>query len=235
MGFGLYQMLWTVGLQSIPAGDSALLIAASPVFTAIIAVLFRTDTLNPLKAVGVVLSFAGVALVIAAGVGIELRGSPVGFALTVAAALCWATYTAVAARVLRRRSPLVLTTWASIGGTLVLAPVGIGQLLSPGALGPDQAAALPSIVFAVAFSGLLAAALANVVVFRGVRLLGPTRVMALQSLVPAMAVVLAAIFLKEPIRPVQIVGGGIIILGVALIRLASRGPVGTRGPLAAPR
>ena len=235
MGFGLYQMLWTVGLQSIPAGDSALLIAASPVFTAIIAVLFRTDTLHPLKAVGVFLSFAGVALVIAAGVGIELRGSPVGFALTVAAALCWATYTAVAARVLRRRSPLVLTTWASIGGTLVLAPVGIGQLLSPGALGPDQAAALPSIVFAVAFSGLLAAALANVVVFRGVRLLGPTRVMALQSLVPAMAVVLAAIFLMEPIRPVQIVGGGIIILGVALIRLASRGPAGARGPLASPR
>ena len=124
-----------------------------------------------------VLSFAGVVLVIAAGVGIELTGSPIGFALTMAAALCWATYTAFGAKVLRRHSPLVLTTWATIGGTLVLAPVGIGQLLAPGALGPEQAAALPSIVFAIAFSGLLAAALANVVVFQGVGLLGPTRVM----------------------------------------------------------
>ncbi len=174
LGFGLYQMLWTVGLQSIPAGDSALLIAASPVLTAVIAVLIGTDTLNPRKAVGVVLSFAGVVLVIAAGVGIELTGSPIGFALTMAAALCWATYTAFGAKVLRRHSPLVLTTWATIGGTLVLAPVGIGQLLAPGALGPEQAAALPSIVFAIAFSGLLAAALANVVVFQGVGLLGPT-------------------------------------------------------------
>jgi drug/metabolite transporter (DMT)-like permease len=59
--------------------------------------------------------------------------------------------------------------------------------------------------------------------------------MALQSLVPAMAVVLAAIFLMEPIRPVQVVGGGIIILGVALIRLASGGPMGARGPVAARR
>ncbi len=227
-GFGIYQMLWTTGLQTIPAGDSALLIAASPVLTAVIAVLIRTDTLNPLKAVGVVLSFAGVALVIAAGVGIELTGSSVGFALTMTAALCWATYTAVAARVLRRQSPLVLTAWATVGGTLVLAPVGIGQLLSPGALGPEQAANLPSIVFAIAYSGLLAAALANVVVFQGVRLLGPTRVMAMQSLVPAMAVALAAIFLMEPIRPVQVVGGGIIILGVALTRLASRGPAAAR-------
>ena len=228
LGFGIYQMLWTVGLQSIPAGDSALLIAASPVLTAVIAVAIGTDTLNARKAVGVVLSFAGVVLVIAAGVGIELTGSPIGFALTMAAALCWATYTAFGAKVLRRHSPLVLTTWATIGGTLVLAPVGIGQLLAPGALGPEQAADLPSIVFAITFSGLLAAALANVVVFQGVGLLGPTRVMTLQSLVPAMAVVLAFLFLQEPIRPVQIVGGAVIILGVALTRLASRGPTAAR-------
>jgi hypothetical protein len=39
LGFGVYQILWTVGLQTIPAGDSALLIAATPVFTAVIAVL----------------------------------------------------------------------------------------------------------------------------------------------------------------------------------------------------
>ena len=228
LGFGLYQMLWTVGLQSIPAGDSALLIAASPVLAAVIAAFIGTDTLNLRKAVGVVLSFAGVVLVIAAGVGIELTGSPIGFALTMAAALCWATYTAFGAKVLRRHSPLVLTTWATIGGTLVLAPVGIGQLLAPGTLGPEQAAALPSILFAIAYSGLLAAALANVVVFQGVGLLGPTRVMTLQSLVPAMAVVLAFLFLHEPIRPVQVLGGGIIILGVALTRLASRGPVAAR-------
>jgi drug/metabolite transporter (DMT)-like permease len=226
LGFGLYQMLWTVGLQTIPAGDSALLIAASPVFTAVIAVLIGADTLSPQKAVGVVLSFAGVVLVIAAGVGIELTGSPIGFALTVAAALCWATYTAFGARVLRRHSPLVLTTWATVGGTLVLAPIGIGQLLAPGVLGPETAAQLPSIVFAVAFSGLLAAALANVVVFNAIRLLGPTRVMTLQSLVPAMAVVLAFLFLHEAIRPIQVVGGAIIVLGVALTRFASRGPAG---------
>jgi drug/metabolite transporter (DMT)-like permease len=110
-----------------------------------------------------------------------------------------------------------------------MAPIGIAQLLSPGALGPDQTERLVPIVLAVAYSGLLAAALANVIVFNGVRLLGPTRVITLQSLVPAMAVVLAAIFLMEPIRPVQVVGGAIIILGVALTRLASRVPTAARG------
>ena len=50
--------------RSIPAGDSALLIAATPVITAVIAVLIGTDTLNPRKALGVVMSFFGVVLVI---------------------------------------------------------------------------------------------------------------------------------------------------------------------------
>jgi len=228
LGFGAYQVLWTVGLQSIPAGDSALIIAATPVFTAVLAVAAGADTLNPVKFVGALLSFVGVVIVIAAGIGISMSGSLVGSALTLVAALCWATYTAFAAPVLRRHSPLVLTTWATIAGTTVMAPIGIAQLLAPGALGVEQTEQLLPIVLAVAYSGLLAAALANVIVFNGVRLLGPTRIITLQSLVPAMAVVLAAIFLLEPIRPVQVVGGAIIIVGVALTRLASRGPLAVR-------
>lgn len=220
LGFGVYQILWTVGLQTIPAGDSALLIAATPVFTAVIAVLAGTDRLDPTRAVGVVLSFAGVVLVIGAGVGIELSGDLVGFVLTIGAALCWATYTAVGARVLWRTSPLQLTTWATLGGVLVLAPIGIGQLAAPGAWGPEQSAALPGIVLAIAYSGLLAAAIANIVIFEGVRLLGPTRITTIQALVPAMAVVLAYLFLGEPIRPAQVLGGAIIVAGVALTRRA---------------
>jgi drug/metabolite transporter (DMT)-like permease len=228
LGFGAYQMLWTVGLQSIPAGDSALLIAATPVFTAVLAVVAGADTLTPQKFAGAVLSFLGVVVVIAAGVGIEMTGSLIGSVLTLAAALCWATYTAFAGPVMRRHSPLVLTAWATVAGTLVMAPVGIAQLLSPGVLGPALADRAVPVAIAVAYSGLLAAALANLIVFNGVRLLGPTRIITLQSLVPAMAVVLAFLFLREPIRPVQVVGGVIIVAGVALTRYASRRPA--RGP-----
>jgi drug/metabolite transporter (DMT)-like permease len=222
LGFGLYQILWTVGLQSIPAGDSALLIAATPVFTAVLAVAIGVDTLTPVRAVGVGLSFLGVAIVVAAGVGIELTGSPIGFALTLGAALCWAIYTAYGARALRRISPLVLTTWATIGGTLVLAPIGVAQLLSPGAVRIDDGGDLLRIALSVAYSGILAAALANIIIFNGVRLLGPTRITAIQSLVPAMAVVLAFLLLGEPIRAAQVVGGAIIVGGVALTRLRPR-------------
>ena len=213
VGFGCYQILWPVALQSIPAGDSALLIATTPVITALLAAATRADQPNAAKLAGALISFAGVAMVIAAGQRLDLGASLVGDGLTLVAAVCWALYTVFGARILRRHSPLVATTWAIVAGTLFLAPVGIAQLVASDIHGVG----LP-VVLAVVYSGVIAAGLANVIVFKGLKLLGPTRVTALQSLVPALAVVLAAVFLGESIRPAQVIGGIVILAGVALLR-----------------
>jgi drug/metabolite transporter (DMT)-like permease len=213
IGFGCYQILWPVALQSIPAGDSALLIATTPVLTALLAAATGADAPNAAKLIGAFVSFAGVALVIAAGQGLVFGASLVGDLLTIAAALCWAIYTVFGARILRRHSPLVATTWAIVAGTLFIAPVGIAQLATA-----DLSGFGPPVLFAILYAGTLAAGFANVIVFHGLKLLGPTRVTALQSLIPALAVVLAAVFLGEAIRPAQVIGGVVILGGVALLR-----------------
>ncbi|TFG68610.1 MAG: DMT family transporter [Thermomicrobiales bacterium] len=213
VGFGFYQVLWTVALQTVPAGDSALLIAATPVMTALLAMAIGADTPNAIKLIGAFVSFTGVGLVIAAGQGLTLGASIGGDLLTLGAAACWAIYTVFGARILRRHSPLVTTTWAIVAGTLFMAPIGIGQLATSDLSGFG----LP-VILAIIYSGILAAGFANVIVFHGVKLLGPTRITAFQFLVPALAVVMAAVFLAEPIRPIQVVGGAVILVGVALLR-----------------
>jgi drug/metabolite transporter (DMT)-like permease len=213
VGFGCYQIIWPVALQTIPAGDSALLIATTPVITALLAVATGADVANPVKLFGALVSFVGVAMVIAAGQGLDLGVSFVGDLLTLVAAACWAVYTVFGADVLRRHSPLVATTWAIVFGTLFMAPIGIAQLATM-----DLSLIGPGVVVAVVYAGTLAAGVSNVVVFHGLKLLGPTRVTAFQFLVPALAVVLAAIFLGEAIRPVQVLGGIVILAGVALLR-----------------
>jgi drug/metabolite transporter (DMT)-like permease len=217
VGFGCYQVLWPVALQTIPAGDSALLIATTPVITALLAMATGADKPNGVKLTGAFVSLAGVALVIAAGQGLALGTSLVGDLLTLLAAGCWAVYTVFGASILRRHSPLVTTTWAIVAGTLFMAPLGIGQLASAGLSGTPIDIGLP-IFLAIAYSGTLAAGFANVIVLHGVKLLGPTRVTALQFLVTPLAVIMAAIFLGEAIRPIQVVGGVIILAGVALLR-----------------
>lgn len=216
VGFGLYQILWTVALQTIPAGDSALLIATTPVLTALLAIMAGADVLNPIKLAGALVSFVGVALVIVAGHGLDLGASLGGDLLTVVAALCWASYSVFGIRVLARHSPLMTTTWAIAAGTLFLAPIGIAQLATTDFSGIGWPA-----VLAILYSGTLSAGFANVVVVQGLKMLGPTQVTALQALVPALAVVLAAIFLGEAIRPVQVVGGAVILAGVFLVRRGS--------------
>ena len=174
-----------------------------------------------MKLIGAFVSFAGVALVIAAGQGLDLGASLVGDVLTLVAAACWAVYTVfgatdpappLAARDHdlgdRRRDA---RSWRRSG--------------SPSSRRPTCPAACPSSGFRSSsrssMPGRSPPGFANVIVFHGVKLLGPTRVTALQFLVPALAVVMAAIFLGEPIRPVQVVGGVVILAGVALLRRGS--------------
>jgi drug/metabolite transporter (DMT)-like permease len=216
LGFGCYQILWPVALQSIPAGDSALLIAATPVMTALLAMAVGADSPNGVKLIGAFISFAGVALVIGAGQGLVLGASLVGDLLTLLAAACWSIYTVFGATILRRHSPLITTTWAIIAGAAFLAPAGIAQLASA-----DLSQVGLPVLLALVYSGTLAAGFANVIIFNGVKLLGPTRVNALQFLVPALAVAMAAVFLGEPIRGIQLVGGLVILAGVALLRRGS--------------
>ena len=86
IGFGVYQILWVVALQTIPAGDSALLIATTPVMTALLAMATGADSPNRVKLVGAILSFLGVATVIVAGQGLNLGASVAGDLLTLGAA-----------------------------------------------------------------------------------------------------------------------------------------------------
>lgn len=213
LGFGIYQILWTTGLKQIAAGDSALIIASTPVLVAFLAVVARSDVLTPGKLVGGIVSFLGVAAVVASGEGLSLSGSLAGEAITLLAAICWAIYTAFGAPFLRRHSPLRTTTWATIAGTVVLAPLAASQLATT-----DVAQLTPGAVGAVLYSGFLAAGVANVIVLNSVRVVGPTRTAAYQFLVPALAVILAFFFLAEPIRLGQVFGGLIIVVGVLITR-----------------
>jgi drug/metabolite transporter (DMT)-like permease len=224
LGFGVYQVIWPTALQWIPAGDSALIIAATPVLTALLAVIAESDVLTRAKAAGGVISLVGVAIVVIGGPGLAIRlggGSAgglvlLGDALTLTAALCWSIYTAFGAPKLRRNSPLRTTAWAMVGGCLVLAGPGLWEATSA-SWATVSAAAWGGLLY----SAILPAGLANVLVFNAIKLVGPTRVTAYQFLVPFIAVLLGAWFLGEPIRAAQIAGGAVIVAGVALTRAQS--------------
>lgn len=226
LGFGAYQVLWTTGLAQITAGDSALIVAASPVATALLAGAVGLDRLSGPKLAGALIAFTGVAIVIGGGAGLGLDASLGGDALTLTAALLWAVYTVAGTRVLRHVDPLTATSWTVLGGLLFLFPFGVWDAVTA----PPPSLPLPALA-AVVYSGALAAGIANVLVFNAVRLVGPTRASAMQLLVPAGAVLLGAAFLAEAVSPAQVLGGLVIVAGVAMTRRAAVMPAALRSRL----
>ncbi len=213
LGFGLYQVLWSTALRSTGAGESALIVAATPVLTALVAALVGTDTLSREKAVGIAVSMAGVLVVVASGHPLAFDSGLVGPALTLLASGAWAVYVALGATLLRRHSPLKTTSWAIVGGLCVMAPFGLIPLI-----GFDLAAVPLGAWALLLFSAVVSVGVANVVTLHGVRLLGPTRVTSYQFLTPFITLVLAALLLAEPILPGQVLGGVVIGLGIVIAR-----------------
>ena len=225
LGFGLYQLLWASALALTTAGTSALLVATIPIFTLLAAVATRAERGHHLRYLGAAIAFAGVALV-AGGSGLRLDGAGLGDLMTIAAAACWGLYLALSAPMLETHSPLRLTTWAILAGSAVLAAPGLVQLGTA-----DLSAVGPPHVLAILFSGIVAGGLANVVLFRAIALLGPSRIANLQFLVPALTIVLAALLLGEPVLAVQATGFGVIIAGIVVARRAPAGAAAGRvGP-----
>jgi len=218
LGFGLYQILWATGLTVTNAGTSALIIATTPIWTTLVAVAIRNEAPHRARLVGAAVGFAGVALVVA-GHGFDLAVTGPGALLTLGAAVCWGSYLALSAPLLATLSPLRLTTWAILFGTVVLAIPGSVQLA---AAGPTWVS--PAAVAAIAYSGIIAGGLANVLIFRAIAVVGPSRVANLQLLVPALAVLLAAAILDEPILAGQVLGGVVIVVGILIARRAPVGP-----------
>jgi drug/metabolite transporter (DMT)-like permease len=210
-GFGLYQDLWATALGRTTASNSALITAGTPVSTMLIAAAIGSDKLSPTKALGALIGLSGVIAVVGATHGFGFSGASSGDLLTFVATICWACYVAFGAPVLRRHSPLRTATWAIGFGCLGMLPLALWQV---GSLDVSRISA--GTVGLFLFCTLLSAAAANVVMFEAVKVLGPSRAMLFQFLVPAFAVALSAVLLGEAIVIGQVAGGVVIVLGIVV-------------------
>lgn len=87
LNVGGYYGLQTIGIGYLPAGLFSTLVFLQPILLGVFSRIWLGERLNRFKIAGLVLGFAGVA-VISLG-GLESSLSPLGIALALASALCW--------------------------------------------------------------------------------------------------------------------------------------------------
>lgn len=196
--------LIAAGEQYISSSLAAILIAAAPLFVALLALRFdANERASGRRLAGLVAGFAGVVALM----GIDVAGEPdelIGAAAILTAAFCYAVGPMILKRHLADLDPR-----ASMGTALALAAVFLAPAvaLDPPAETPTAAATLSVISL-----GLLCTAVALVFFGKLIALVGPGRATVVTYVNPLVAVALGATLLGE--RPgVGALVGLLLILG----------------------
>jgi drug/metabolite transporter (DMT)-like permease len=217
MGLGngaLAYVLINWSAQYLEAGIVGILIATTPIFTAVLAHLFTTDErLRFSIMAGISLGFAGVVLLLGPEelLAMHLEGRrPLGVLAMLGAALCYAV-AAVHGKRLQHVPPLITATAQQLTGAAAMLPVVL-IFESPFSLSPRW-----QDLVAVAAGGVFGTGLAYLLFFRVLALAGATRTMLITYVTPMAAILLGALFLGERLPLRAFVAMVLILLGMTVV------------------
>ena len=215
IGHTFYQLLFIYGIAQTTASLSALMLATSPLFVVLLDLLIGVEKLSRRIIFGALLSLVGVfMLVIGSRLDIASPGTHmIGAILILVGAAFWAAYTVFSKQYLVRYSPLRFTATTMILGTIILDLLAIPSLIAQ----EWQAISLGGWAGLIYSLGL-AVALGYVIWEVGVQKVGPGRTAIYQNLIPVIATAVSYLWLGETIGGVQIVGAGMVLLGIYLAR-----------------
>ncbi len=213
----LYNLFFLYGLRLAPASDGSIIVPGLiPVLTTLLAWRLLDDRPGRATVLGFVLAMAGLVLVVDPVGGIDTRRL-VGDAILTGGAACWAVYTLVARRATARFDSITANVYLAGSGALMLLPfsfLGGGW----GRLADASAAAW----IAIAYLALVGTVLGFVLFAEGVRAVGVRPTSAFTLLVPVFGVLGAVLVLGEPLRPLLVAGGVLVIAGLWLVQRPSR-------------
>lgn len=212
--FAIYNIALNEGEQRIDAGTAAMLIQVSPVLIALLAAVFLSERFTLWLTGGLVLAFAGVALIgLSTSPGAERDLWGVGLCLVSAVAY---SISLILQKPLVASLPAVHVTWLACSiGAVVCLPYA-------GTLAAEVAAAPTSSLLWVVYLGVFPTAIAFTTYAFALNHMTASSLGVTTYLVPPITIVLGFLFLAETPPTIAYVGGALALLGVAVARRKPR-------------
>lgn len=209
----LYSWLFFVGLKTGFAGAAGVLVTSmNPIFTYFLTRLFFRQTLTGRDTLGLLLGVVGGAILLELWSLSREKMLLSGNLLFFVCALIYAFVTLTTNAAAKRISIFVYSFYVNLFGAVILIPFVAGNFTQTPALTDYNYWAN------IFFLGVVSNGFATTVYFYAVKSLGSSRASSYIFIVPATALVMAAVYLKEPVKPATLIGGSIALAAVALLR-----------------
>lgn len=215
----LYLITFVRAIDLTTAGNTALILASMPMWTAILSMVFLRERLPQITWIGLLVTFIGTVIVTTRSSGAVSLSSQffVGNLLMLLASLAWAAATVMSKPLLNWISPLrlaavsaALTTPLHIALVATQLPSAIPEILQPATLA------------GIVYSGVCSTGIAYALWHAGVRAVGGSHAAVYQNVVTLVAVIGGWVVLRETPMFAQVLGGCLTICGLLLMRRGRR-------------
>lgn len=216
LGTTIYFAAENVGISLCPASTSSLVVGSFPAMALAVECLVDQRLPHPAMAAGIALAFVGVVVLATAESSSAESGQLAGIGILMLGGLVWAFYNIIMRAILGRQPVVVITAWQTLFGALGFLPLA---LFEGAAVVPLSPTTLLSLAFLVLGCTVAAFTLYN----HSLKGLSASAASALLNLTPVFGLLLSALILGERIHATQLVGGSVVVAGVALGSYASTG------------
>lgn len=214
-----------VALNMTFAINVSLINAIQPTLTVLFAWMFRNQSLSRWQALGIVLGFCGVAIMLSRAdwsTLASLRLQPGDFIALLA--MCgFSGYALNLYRLPNELSGVEALFGITLAGTLMLVPVYLFESATYATVPITTTS-----VAAILALALLVSVFGNLMWNAGNRIIGPSRASIFINLIPVFGAILAITFLDEELFLYHIVGGALVVAGLFLAAASRGGSAGGR-------
>ncbi len=213
LGVAMNQMFFILGISRTTVAHAAVVIGLAPVSTMIVAILFRQETLNVKRLIGMMLAIGGVGVLQLAHMSEPARNgagpSLVGDLFIYLSGLAYAMFTVLGKRFTKQHSGITMNTFAYAGSGVALLPLTWYV---------SQSVEIASFTWrawlSIAYMAMFSSVMGYLILYWALRWMPASRVSTFTYAQPVMATVLGILLLHESPGTSLYMGGALVLAGV---------------------
>ncbi|WP_242967920.1 DMT family transporter [Tepidibacter mesophilus] len=208
-----YHVFFFLALKYTTTVNSSLIAATNPIITTILAFVVFKENIKPKNIISILVSFLGVTLIITNG-NLKLLANfkfNIGDLLMIVAVVCWATYSVISKKALKKYKPIVVTSYSFLVCVISLIPFVIME--KPWVYIPNTSIkGWMSVLYMSIFASVIGYSIQQV----SIKKIGASKTSLYINLVPVFSMILAYFILGESISIIKLISATLIISGVLL-------------------